>query len=425
METIYRLKDSIVGYLSPKRRRTIGPTVSTPANSKEFDHPFHSDPQDKRTRRTLDPASLAAYTARSRNPRKRLREEDDFETDGSELKPDDSASQCNSFARKAGVEGDYEGDGDYEQPDEEEDVEEDAITESDEVEEEELDSEAEEQEEEAEDPNASLDARVEEYLARQAELALRKESIEKARKAGDWHTDALFLFERLTLRSFEPLIPQTWKIDFPTLPEILFTEDDDDAFVGYNRKPSGHGVKALQALLSLGVRVRDKITVGLPTEKLIEQEINRYIKWSERDGGFDKMRFLPVLSVVRARPKQSGDSISLDISTKMNFFAKKYRDYFGVSSDEGRDDQNDASTRAPPLLYGIIVAKTLAIFVTLDSTDLNAKVRHMQHFDFKDKDMDVWNGFALAIMIICARNYIMSLEGELEIDDTPVIDEDA
>lgn len=54
------------------------------------------------------------------------------------------------------------------------------------------------------------------------------------RDAG-WSEDAVFLFQKLGMRGFEPILPIDWLDDFETLPEDLFTANLDKAFI----KPSG------------------------------------------------------------------------------------------------------------------------------------------------------------------------------------------
>jgi hypothetical protein len=99
----------------------------------------------------------------------------------------------------------------------------------------------EEIEEEDIDQEAVAEAIVQEYLARQAELALRKDEVEKVKAAGDWHPDEIFLFERLSMRSFEQVIPAQWQIDLPALPETLFTTDPEKMFVKNNCRSSYSG----------------------------------------------------------------------------------------------------------------------------------------------------------------------------------------
>jgi hypothetical protein len=67
----------------------------------------------------------------------------------------------------------------------------------------------------------------------------------------------------------------------------------------------------------------------------------------------------------------------------------------------------------------------MTIFVTLDSSDPQARLRHVSHFDFKEKNVDVWNGVAIAIIVIVARNYLMSIKDEFEVDDASSSDPDA
>lgn len=72
----------------------------------------------------------------------------------------------------------------------------------------------------------------------------------------------------------------------------------------------------------------------------------------------------------------------------------------------------------PPLLYGILIVRAKFIICTLDSAlegeDIN--VRTLAAFDFQETGMDVWNSFAVAIVAITIRNYMMQLKemGELE-----------
>lgn len=185
-------------------------------------------------------------------------------------------------------------------------------------------------------------------------------------------------------------------------------------------------MKALQSLLSLGGRVKDKVEAGRPCERLMAKEIENYIKWSEMDGGFSNLRFIPVLTVVAARQKEAISSISKSITDQMEFLAEKHRENLILDEPQTNElGEVKIYSRKPPLLYGIIVAQTMTIFVTLDSSNPEAKIRHLAHFDFKEKGVDVWNGLAVAIIVIVARNYLMSIKDELEVDDECTSDPDA
>lgn len=177
-------------------------------------------------------------------------------------------------------------------------------------------------------------------------------------------------------------------------------------------------MRALKSLLSLGGRVKDKIEAERHCEGLIVKEVQNYIKWSEMDGGFDKLRFIPILTVVGARPNQPVSSITKSLTDQMEFLAKQHRGHLTLPQPRTNELGGvELYSRRPPMLYGILVARTFTLFVTLDSANPEAKLRSIAHFDFKEKDVDVWNGFALAIIVIVARNYMMSIKDELEVDD--------
>jgi len=409
MDQLLRLKDSVIDYLSPKRRRTVGP--GTPSQGTE-QHSYEpaSEPQGKKARNALhdrihaklpSPSDTRFGPGSRKRPRK---DESNFAASNShhtdsEISPDESASQITAV--------------------EESEVElvSDHLVVEDELGEEIV----EDLEEEAQ---VSPEDKVAEYLARQAELALRKEAIAEVKAKGNWHSDEVFLFERLSMRSFEELFPAEWKVDFPTLPGLLFTPSRENTFINYNCGSSASGFKALQRIFNLGWRVKDKADLRIPTERFISTEIQRYIKWSEVDGGYRRKRFIPVLTVVAARPREAIDSISKKITDQMDFLAEKHRLNLTLSHSRINEvGETEVYLRHPPLLYGIIVAQTKAIFVTLDSSDLNAKLRHIAHVDFKEEGHAVWNGLAVALVSIVARNYMMSIKDELEddeeIDDDP------
>jgi hypothetical protein len=270
MEFVYRIKDSVVQtiqYLSPpsKRRRTTGPeTSSHDATAEALPIPT-SEPRDRKARAAV----LGHVSKKSLSPsdtkKTRKRTRDEYEED--DITPDDSISQITpqgddsedaedeegvedpDVEMESEVEGEDEGEEDgseaFEVDESEGDVEveEDEEGSEDALIDQESDIEAveEEIEEEEVDQEAAAEAKVQEYLARQAELALIKEEVAKVKAAGDWHPDEIFLFERLSMRNHEELISSEWKIDLPTLPETLFTNDPEKMFVKNNFRPSYSG----------------------------------------------------------------------------------------------------------------------------------------------------------------------------------------
>lgn len=58
----------------------------------------------------------------------------------------------------------------------------------------------------------------------------RDDQAEELRMSG-WSEDAIALYTKLSMRGYEPLLPKRWDVDFETMPDALFTPDDDIAFV--------------------------------------------------------------------------------------------------------------------------------------------------------------------------------------------------
>jgi hypothetical protein len=95
MEFVYRLKDSVVQYLSPpsKRRRTTGP--GSPSNDTR-EHPLLVPTSEPRNRKAQAAVRIHVNKkllspSNTKNPRKRTRVE--YEDDEETISPDDSISQ--------------------------------------------------------------------------------------------------------------------------------------------------------------------------------------------------------------------------------------------------------------------------------------------------------------------------------------------
>lgn len=60
---------------------------------------------------------------------------------------------------------------------------------------------------------------------------LKREHITVEAAHGEWSGADVVLFQKLSMRGFEPLLPNHWRIDFPTLPETMFTKNDKQVFI--------------------------------------------------------------------------------------------------------------------------------------------------------------------------------------------------
>ena len=172
-------------------------------------------------------------------------------------------------------------------------------------------------------------------------------------------------------------------------------------------------------MLGLGLRVKETLDLGKPVDHMITKEIKNYMKWAETDGGYATRRFIPVYAMVTLRRDGDIATIAAALNDQMSFLAKAHRDNLTLidGARVNGDGNVETYTRNPPLIYGIIVAHGRLIFVALDSSNPQAKVKHIAHFNMLEKHMEVWNGFAIAILVVTIRNYMMTIIDELEEED--------
>lgn len=425
MDQIFKIKDAVVNYLSPaaKRRRTMGPQTpsgdSVPASEQHF---FLSEPRDKKAFQhaydRINQNYLSAEDGRtpSKNRLKRAREDGESGGPaflGGGVSPQHSSSQVGTEGGGTSiVTPGYEDEAEFEDDAEEE---------------------------------ISSDQKVQEYLERQAaEMAMAKERVEMVRESGEWLPEEVYLLERLALRGSEPILPYAWYgFEFKTFPMAMWlrTGDDKDAFLGFHKGNGGTcegpfstfllfqtnncvAAYALKELTtSLGWRVRASHNTGYGyVEHRMAQIIQHYITWSERDGGFHKKKFVPVLCLVRGNKGASGKEVEKSLRDQMNGLARLHRQTLSRTSPFTSEmGETQIYFRRPPLIYGILCAQTKAIFVTLDSSNPEAQLKHIGHCDFMDIKMDVWNAISVAIVVSSAKHYMVSIKDQLE-DDDPVID---
>jgi hypothetical protein len=106
----------------------------------------------------------------------------------------------------------------------------------------------------------------------------RRELQSRELRAAGWSEDAIFLFQKLGLRGFEPLLPYAWINDFRMLPTSLFTRNRDKAFIKpMNEAMDHHG-------MYLCVYVRPKLISFKPSTRwrrysiLVDTFATRYFR---------------------------------------------------------------------------------------------------------------------------------------------------
>ncbi|KAI9741439.1 MAG: hypothetical protein M1818_004245 [Claussenomyces sp. TS43310] len=423
MDRIFRIRNSVMDYLSPRanRRRTMGPsTPSNKATSLMRTLPEAlSEPRNRKGQAVVAGRVSKKYlspsdTKRSHQARRRnVIREDAYEAETEDGYRDslDNASESSIGVSPA--------DSSSQQPigDLESEIMENFQEEGQGEEDEELNLNGNDESE------LSSEAKVKFFLDRQNEIAKRQEELDRIKKE-DWHEDEAALFHKLTMRGYEPLLPSNWAYDFRTCPSQLFTQNMNQTFLNSASGNDFRAINALSSLITLGGRVRSLIECHKPQEQLIKKELDNYVKWSERDGNYNTKRFLPRLSIVAGHPDQEIPNITRAITDQLRFLAIRHRQALALPHPGRLNELGEVEVfmRPPPVLYGVIIAHCITLFVTLDSSKVDAQIRTIAHFDFSNADMDVWNSFAVAILVCMVRNKIMEnmdlLESESESPDT-------
>jgi len=152
----------------------------------------------------------------------------------------------------------------------------------------------------------------------------------------------------------------------------------------------------------------------------MKREIQHYIEWSEYDGEYKKKRFIPVTVIVAARRKQTVDQVMKVLIDQLNFLAEKHRAALALPSPGHINEVGEVElySRTPPVIYGFLIAGSKVIFVTLNSANPEATMKHISMVDLSQPRMAFWDAISIATVVITARNYMMSIRDELE-DDEP------
>lgn len=171
----------------------------------------------------------------------------------------------------------------------------------------------------------------------------------------------------------------------------------------------------------LGRRVHDRYRSGYGSpEYQMKIWIAKYVEYTEREGGYNKKKFIPVLCLVRGRWKASAAETTKRLQDQMNFHAESWRRSLLRPSPIVNDlGKTEIYFRRPPIIYGILYIQAKALFVTLDSSNPDAKIRDIHICDFLDSKKHFWHAVSVAIVVKIAQKYMESIKDELEDDDPP------
>lgn len=117
------------------------------------------------------------------------------------------------------------------------------------------------------------------------------------------------LFQHIRKRGLEPLMPAHWQVDFNTMPDNLFSEPEDPAYIdAVTSDGTFNATAAFQAMVNLGAAVRAKLETAQDAEGKVLFGLKKYIQWSLDDakqGMIDLPEFLrPEFAINSSPPKK-------------------------------------------------------------------------------------------------------------------------
>ena len=170
-------------------------------------------------------------------------------------------------------------------------------------------------------------------------------------------------------------------------------------------------MKVLRTLVDLGVRVRERFELKQAPEKPLHDAVTKYFKWTMQDTGLDKKPHVPVLTITCAKKGESAASLIGRCTDRLHALGRQYREMWRVNEGSAKSvGEAQRYVHELPTLFGIVIKFSVVGFVTYDSRYPGKAVRTMGNWDFSLEGQDVWHAFAVAIYIICARNYLMALD---------------
>jgi len=182
----------------------------------------------------------------------------------------------------------------------------------------------------------------------------------------------------------------------------------------------------LNNLIQAGPRCRDQIIANQTPERPLDREITSYIKWSLLDGQLRRKSFIPLVSIATAKRNESVQSVVHRITDKFHSLGREYRDKWRHPKSK-ESDADQKFLHEMPTLYGFVVKYSIVAIVTCDTSVPGKPIRTIMTLDFQKVGQDVWQALAIAIVVIKARNILMQLaeEGEIEEEVEDESDPDA
>ncbi|CAK3991387.1 Hypothetical predicted protein [Lecanosticta acicola] len=229
-------------------------------------------------------------------------------------------------------------------------------------------------------------------------------------RAKGYDDDYISLIRRIALRGHEPLLPSFLRLDHKFFPDALF-EETDDAFITSVRGEHFKAGKALDRLIDLGGRVRDRIETQskVAPEQQVKRHMEKYIKWAMEDAGFDDRTRIPILAMEFQPAGTEAAILKANALKKCKRLASRYREALRVKqsvefSPVSLSSRSTLLSCPLPTFYALVASHQVVAIMAYRPDSEIQELNPMAFFNFKERNYDVWNALALAILVNHVRN---------------------
>ncbi|KAF2459089.1 hypothetical protein BDY21DRAFT_362577 [Lineolata rhizophorae] len=239
----------------------------------------------------------------------------------------------------------------------------------------------------------------------------RTQAIEAHQLAMDgWHEHEIVVIQKIAYRGLEPLMPDNWLDDFPSLPRELFGSDEE-AFIRHRYGREYRAIKYLNDLILVGSRVRDAITYKNHTrpEIILAKAIKNYLKWAMQDGKVDTNRAPPIYFVCAQSPTTTVEQMQAVMKQRLNTIAAKYQEI-------ARRGEIDTSV---PVLWGFICTSNLVACTSYNLANTEPELSNVCIYTYDSSGKDVWHALGIAIAANQIRNVMMDIQRDIEVSCGP------
>lgn len=233
-----------------------------------------------------------------------------------------------------------------------------------------------------------------------------------------WDDDYITVMQKIATRGYEPILPAYLQFEFSFLPDSLF-DKSDDALIASVRGDNFKAGKELERLLELGGRVRDRIYMHgqFQPEDQVKRQFDAYMKWAFDDAGIDNRTAIPILAMEVQPAGYDAPQLRANALRKCRRLAARYREALRVQrsveiSPGSRSSEGSLLSYPLPTFYAVIASHAIVALFAWRPDGQDAELQPMMYFDLKDKNYDVWNSLALAILVCHVRNVQMRIAEE-------------